>query len=159
MNLAHLAKQQQLLAPALCTSTDTQGGIRFARLGSASNGYAHSILSVPGLGTDNVNADPIPVVINAGGPRALAEYCYTYLGDGYPGTDLDGNDTGNSVSLGYVKACRQINAGSGDFYLSNLFDGATDALSKSTESNSVYQQATVRPASAFLNKCLPLNAH
>eukprot|EP00571_Detonula_confervacea_P008601 CAMPEP_0172316150 /NCGR_PEP_ID=MMETSP1058-20130122/27481_1 /TAXON_ID=83371 /ORGANISM="Detonula confervacea, Strain CCMP 353" /LENGTH=1040 /DNA_ID=CAMNT_0013030407 /DNA_START=76 /DNA_END=3198 /DNA_ORIENTATION=+ len=156
-NVAHLSKQQQLLAPALSTTTDTQGGIRFARIGSGSDGYAHSILSVPGLGTDAISGETIPVIINAEGPLALAEYCSTCLGDGYPGTDLDGNDNGNSTSLGYIKACRQINAGSGDYYLSKLFASGSDKL-KSSESN-VYQQATLRPASAFLNKCLPLNAH
>ena len=157
MNIAHLSKQQVLLAPALVTSTDTQGGIRFARVGGSNDGYAHSILSVPGLGTDNVNAESIPVVINAvGGPTSLAEYCSTCLGDGYPGTDLDGNDNGNSTSLGYIKACRQINAGGGEYFLSKLFPAKNQ---KSSSESNVYQQATIRPASAFLNKCLPLNAH
>ena len=157
MNVSHLSRQQKLLAPALTTCTDTQGGVRFARVGSENDGYAHSILSVPGLGTDNVSAEAIPVVINVEGPQALAEYCSTCLGDGYPGTDLEGNDNGNSTSLGYLKACGQINSGSGDFYLSKLFAKGTDSL-KSSDSN-VYQQATIRPASTFLNKCLPLNTH
>ncbi|KAL7541063.1 hypothetical protein ACHAXR_010604 [Thalassiosira sp. AJA248-18] len=161
MNISHLSAQSKLLAPALCTATDTQGGIRFARIGSSTDGYAHSILSVPGLGTDSLDSS-IPIVMNAtGGPAALAEYCSTCLGDGFPGTDLEGNDNGNSTSLGYLKACRQINAGSGEYYVSKLFAAnaasRTDSF-KSSESN-VYQQATIRPASVFLNKCLPLNTH
>jgi len=155
MNIGHLNRQQKLLAPALVTSTDTQGGIRFARVGSSNDGYAHSILSVPGLGTDNINSEAIPIVINAEGPASIAEYCSTCLGDGYPGVDLDGNDNGNSTSLGYIKACGQINAGAAEYFLSKLFATATN---KSESSNS-YQQATIRPASVFLNKCLPLNAH
>lgn len=155
MNVAHLSRQQELLAPALCTTTDTQGGIRFSRIGSNLDGYAHSILSVPGLGTDNTSADCIPVVLNATGSlESLAEYCSTCLGDGFPGVDLNGKDNGNSNSLSYLKACNQINAGSPDYYLAKLFN----ASFKSSESNA-YQEASVRTASAFLNKCLPLNTH
>lgn len=151
MNVTSLSRQQELLAPALCTTTDTQGGIRFSRIGSNLDGYAHSILSVPGLGTDNTSAECIPVVLNATGSLAsLAEYCSTCLGDGFPGVDLDGKDNGNSNSLSYLKACNQINAGSADYYLSKLFNAK--------ESNA-YQEASVRTASAFLNKCLPLNTH
>jgi len=105
----------------------------------------------------------IPLVLNADGPMALADYCATCLGDGFPGstTDLDGNkntnemdNIGNSTSLGYLQACKQINSGSGDYYLSKLFAAPT----KSDASN-VYHQATIRPASNFLDKCLPLNPH
>jgi len=167
LNISHPAKQQRLLAPALCTATDAQGGIRFARVGSQEDGYAHSVLSVPGLGTDNSSSSDnmIPVVINAGGPGALAEYCATCLGDGFPGssTDLDGKtkkddeiDNGNSTSLGYLRACHQINAGSAEHYLSKLF--AASNKNASGESNA-YRQSTLRPASAFLDKCLPLNPH
>jgi hypothetical protein len=155
MNVSHLSRQQELLAPALCTTTDTQGGIRFSRVGSSADGFAHSILSVPGLGTDNTSAECLPVVLNAtGSVTSLAEYCSTCLGDGFPGVDLDGKDNGNSNSLSYLKACNQINAGSGDYYLTKLFN----ASFKSSESNA-YQEASVRTASAFLNKCLPLNTH
>eukprot|EP00577_Skeletonema_sp_RCC1716_P003471 CAMPEP_0113413694 /NCGR_PEP_ID=MMETSP0013_2-20120614/23587_1 /TAXON_ID=2843 ORGANISM="Skeletonema costatum, Strain 1716" /NCGR_SAMPLE_ID=MMETSP0013_2 /ASSEMBLY_ACC=CAM_ASM_000158 /LENGTH=988 /DNA_ID=CAMNT_0000300435 /DNA_START=21 /DNA_END=2987 /DNA_ORIENTATION=- /assembly_acc=CAM_ASM_000158 len=151
MNVAQLSRQQELLAPALCTTTDTQGGIRFSRIGSNLDGYAHSILSVPGLGTDNTSAECVPVVLNATGSLAsLAEYCSTCLGDGFPGVDLDGKDNGNSNSLSYLRACNQINAGSADYYLSKLYNAK--------ESNA-YQEASVRTASAFLNKCLPLNTH
>jgi hypothetical protein len=155
MTVAHLSRQQELLAPALCTTTDTQGGIRFSRVGSNLDGYAHSILSVPGLGTDNTSAECIPVVLNATGSLAsLAEYCSTCLGDGFPGVDLDGKDNGNSNSLSYLKACNQINDGSAEYYLTKLFSASV----KSSESNA-YQEASVRTASAFLNKCLPLNTH
>ncbi|KAL7472972.1 hypothetical protein ACHAXS_013348 [Conticribra weissflogii] len=164
-NISHLSKQQALLTPALVTNSDTQGGIRFARIGSYLDSFSHSILSVPGLGTDSTNPHhTIPVVITSAGPRALAEYASHHLGDGYPGQDLDGNDDGNSTSLGYLQACRQINAGSGEYYLSKLF-GSADSSSSSTSyadsnnNDNAYQQATIRPTSAFLNKCLPLNTH
>ncbi len=154
MNISHLSKQQTMLAPALVTNTDTQGGIRFARIGSPCDGYAHSILSVPGLGMDKINAESIPIVINAEGSMALADYCANYLGDGFPCIDSEGNDSGNnSMCLGYIKACQQINAVAGEYYLSKLF-----ASTGSSESN-VYQQASIRPVSAFLNQCLPLNTH
>lgn len=171
LNISHPAKQQRLLAPALCTATDAQGGVRFARVGSSQDGYAHSILSVPGLGTDGSSSsgdNMIPVVINASGPSALAEYCATYLGDGFPGgdTDLDGkkkdtNDeslenVGDSTSLGYIKACRQINAGSAEHFVSKLFPASNK--NSSAEGNA-YRQSTIRPASAFLDTCLPLNPH
>mmetsp|Transcript_33047 Transcript_33047/g.64646 ORF Transcript_33047/g.64646 Transcript_33047/m.64646 type:complete len:1144 (-) Transcript_33047:74-3505(-) len=163
-NISHLSKQQALLTPALVTNSDTQGGIRFARIGSHLDSYSHSILSVPGLGTDSTNPHhAIPVVITSAGPRSLAEYAANHLGDGYPGQDLDGNDDGNSTSLGYLHACRQINAGSGEHYLSKLFGNADSSSSTSyadsSNNNNAYQQATIRPTSAFLNKCLPLNTH
>ena len=159
-NLTHPSRQQRLLAPALCTSTDAQGGIRFARVGSRSDGYAHSVLSVPGLGADGGGA-AAPVVVNAGGPAALAEHCATCLGDGFPGGGAgpdggDGeDDVGNSTSLGYLRACRQIDAGSGEHHLSKLFAKDHGASSQ----GNAYRQSAARPASAFLDKCLPLSPH
>ena len=166
-DVAHLSKQQALLAPALCTSTDVQGGVRFARVGSDRDGYAHSVLSVPGLGTTDGGGggggggEPVPVVIDARGPVALAEYCSMRLGDGHTTTDLDGNvDVGGSTCLGYANACDKINAASGDHYLSRLFGAdSSSKTSKSSDTDNAYQQASLRTASAFLNKCLPLNPH
>lgn len=152
-DFAHLSHQQSLLAPALCTTSDVQGGIRFARVGSDRDGYAHSVLSVPGLGTNGGIPDELtPVAINSGGPVALAEYCSTRLGDGLHSMDSEGAvDVDNSASMRYVMACCQINEESGDFYLSKLFHGGTDQNS--------YLQASLQTASTFLSKCLPLNPH
>lgn len=157
-NVAYVSKQQSLLAPALCTSTDAQGGIRFARIGSQADGYAHSILSVPGLGTNSIRYEDMePVVLNARGGPALAEYCYDVLGDGYPNVH---DDDGNSASLSYLKACAQINAGAGTYYLSRLYppDSSSEAAFKSPEFDA-YRECTLRAASPFLNKCLPLHTH
>lgn len=152
-DFAHLSHQQALLAPALCTTTDVQGGIRFARIGSDRDGYAHTVLSVPGLGNHSgVPGELVPVVINAGGPVEFADYCSMRLGDGFHSTNFKGTvDVGDSMSLGYVKACSQINAGSEDHYLSKLFGGKSDPNS--------YRQASVLTASEFLNQCLPFNPH
>jgi hypothetical protein len=152
-NFADISHQQSLLAPALCTTSDVQGGIRFARVGSDRDGYAHSVLSVPGLGTNGGIPDELtPVAINSGGPVALAQYCSTRLGDGLHSTDSEGaDDVDNSASMRYVMACCQINEGCGDFYLSKLVHGGTDQNS--------YLQASLLTASTFLNKCLPLNPH
>ncbi|KAL7510293.1 hypothetical protein ACHAXN_007231 [Cyclotella atomus] len=158
---AYISKQQSLLAPALCTSTDAQGGIRFARVGSEADGYAHSILSVPGLGTNSSKYEDIePVVLNSRGASEIAQFCYNVLGDGYPTIDEGGNDDGNSVSLSYLKACSQINAGAGDYYLSRLFpaNSSSESAFKSPECNA-YRSSTIRSASAFLNKCVPLHPH
>jgi hypothetical protein len=101
------------------------------------------------------------VVIDARGPVALAEYCSMRLGDGHTTTDLDGNvDVGGSTCLGYANACDKINAASGDHYLSRLFGAdSSSKTSKSSDTDNAYQQASLRTASAFLNKCLPLNPH
>lgn len=160
-NVAYVSKQQSLLAPALCTSTDVQGGIRFARVGSEADGYAHSILSVPGLGTNSSKYEDIePVVLNARGANEVAEFCYNILGDGYPTIDEEGNDDGNSTSLSYLKACAQLNAGAGDYYLSRLFpaNSSSESAFKSPECEG-YRSSTMRSASTFLNKCLPLHPH
>ena len=160
-NVPYISKQQSLLAPALCTSTDVQGGIRFARVGNETDGYAHSILSVPGLGTNSSKyEDIVPVVLNAQGPNSIAEFCYNALGDGYPTIDGEGKDTGSSTSLSYLKACAQINAGAGDYYLSRLFPigSSSESAFKSPECEA-YRSCTMRTAAAFLNKCLPLHPH
>lgn len=160
-NVAYVSKQQSLLAPALCTSTDTQGGIRFTRIGSEIDGYAHSILSVPGLGTNSSKyEDIVPIVLNAQGPNEIAQFCYNCLGDGYPTVDEEGNDNGNSTSLSYVQACTQINAGAGAYYLSRLFspNSSSESAFKSPECET-YRSSTMRSASAFLNRCLPLHPH
>ena len=158
---AYISKQQCLLAPALCTSTDVQGGIRFARIGSEADGYAHSILSIPGLGTNSSKyEDIIPVVLNAQGANEIVDFCYNVLGDGYPTIDEDGNDNGNSTSLSYLKACAQINAGAGDYYLSRLYPANSSAeLAFKSPECEAYRSSTMRSASAFLNKCISLHPH
>ncbi|KAL7547247.1 hypothetical protein ACHAWF_010566 [Thalassiosira exigua] len=141
-NVANWERQQRLLAPALCTVTDVQGGIRFARVGSAADGYAHSILSLPELD---------PVVVN--GAAALAEHCANYMGDGRPGVDAEGKDDGNSVSLGYLKACQQIHAASGQHFLTKIFKAAQQL--KSDGGGNAYRAACLRTAAPFLDRSLP----
>ena len=165
-NVAHLSKQQALLAPALVTSTDAQGGIRFARIGSESDGHAHALLSVPGLGSSSASSSssgscPEPVVVGAGGPMALAEHCAERLGDGSPssGTLLgqdSGDDSGSSASLSYLRAAMQINEGAGEYYLSKLL-GNPD--SSNSSSGQAYRRAAGVPASNFLDRCLPFTPH
>ena len=167
-NVAKLSKQQALLAPALVTSTDAQGGIRFARIGSESDGHAHSLLSVPGLGSSSASSSgscPEPVVVGAGGPMELAEYCAARLGDGSPssgtllGQEGGGNssdDSGSSASLSYLRAAMQINEGAGEYYLSKLL-GNPD--SSNSSSGQAYRRAAAVPASSFLDRCLPFTPH
>lgn len=152
-NVARINRQEQMMACALCTSTDYQGGIRFAQIGTDEDGHAFEILAVPGMGTDGLSTEPIPFVLRADtGTMGLMDDAATCLGDGWPGT---GDDIGNSLSGAYLQACAGMNASAGDFFLSKvLTDKVNDMRSRST-----YQESAIRYVSQFLDKCFPLNAH
>ena len=152
-NVARISRQEQMMAYALCTSTDYQGGIRFAQIGSEEDGHAFEIFAVPGMGTDGSSSEPIPFVLRADtGVMGLMDDAATFLGDGWPGM---GDEIGNSLSGAYLQACAGMNASAGDFFLSKvLSDKVNDMRSRST-----YQESAIRYASQFLDKCFPLNAH
>ena len=152
-NVARITRQEQMMAFALCTSSDYQGGIRFAQIGTEEDGHAFEILSVPGMGTDGSSAAPIPFVLRADvGVIGLMDDTATFLGDGWPGTD---DDIGNSLSGAYLQACAGMNASAGEFFLTKILsDKVNDMRSRST-----YQESAIRYASQFLDKCFPLNAH
>jgi hypothetical protein len=150
-NVSKISVCQKLLAPALSTSTDYQGGVRFAQVGSEADGYAFEILSVPGMGTDGGDSH-IPFVLRAAGVRALMDDAAQLLGDGWPGID---GQVGNSATGAYVHACEAINASSSQFYLSKILpDKVNDMRSTST-----YYESSIRYASLFLERGFPLNAH
>lgn len=152
-NVARISRQEQMMAYALCTSTDYQGGIRFAQIGSDEDGHAFEILSVPGMGTDGSSAEPIPFVLRADtGIMGLMDDAATFLGDGWPGTD---EDIGNSLSGAYMQACAGMNASAGDFFLSKVLSDKVNNM----RSRSTYQESAIRYVSQFLDKCFPLNAH
>lgn len=151
-NVSKVTRQQQLMAPALCTESDYQGGIRFAQIGSKSDGYAFEILSVPGMGVEALD-QANPFVISAfGGLQSLMEQTANYLGDGWP--DATG-DIGQSLTGAYVKACEAINASSGLFYLSKILPDSVNRL----RAESSYYDSAIRDASFFLNKVFPSNVH
>lgn len=149
-NVSHTSRQQKLLAPALCTDSDAQGGIRFSQIGTVADGFTSDILSIPGMGVDN-RTDCHPFLLRAGGPSNIAMDAATNLGDGWP--DEDG--PGNSTSAGYLNLTKGINATASEFYVSKLIEDSVKGMVK----NSSYQESSVRYASAFLDQCLPLNAH
>lgn len=154
-NVAKCSRQQALLAPALCSSTDYQGGIRFAKIGTDADGYSFEILSVPGMGGSIGGAKDsgVPFVLRGGGVQSLVEDAALYLGDGWPGLTPD--DYGSSASAVYIGICEAMNATSNQYYISKLLDESVNNL----RSASTYQEATIRFASAFLDKGFPLNPH
>jgi phytoene dehydrogenase-like protein len=151
-SISRITRQQELLVPALCTSTDCQGGIRFAQIGTEADGYAFEVLSIPGMGAAKSD-DEIPFVLRAsGGLAGLMDDTARHLGDGWPGFD---GDVGNSLAGAYVAACLSMNSSASEYFLSKVIpDNANDLRSKST-----YQEASIRHASSFLDQCFPLNAH
>ena len=149
-NVSHTSRQQMLLAPALCTDTDAQGGIRFSQIGTEADGFTSDILSIPGMGVDNYT-DSYPFLLRAGGAANIATDAASYLGDGW--TDDDG--VGNSTSAGYLAAAASINASASEFYVSKLLPEKINGMKKASS----YQEASIRQASAFLDQFLPLNAH
>lgn len=150
-NVAHTSRQQELLAPALCTTTDAQGGIRFAEIGSPLDGYTSDLLSIPGVGVDSPQ-ESTPYAIRAG-KNDLAEDAAIYLGDAWPNPEE--SSPGKSTSLSYLSTCSAVNATSSQYYLSKLLP---DKFSKMIQTTS-YQESSVRYASGFLDSVLPLNSH
>lgn len=150
-NISRISRQQELLAPALCTSSDYQGGVRFAQVGSQADGYAFEVLSIPGMGTDDFRSQ-IPFVLKSGeGQAGFMNDTATLLGDGWPASD----GIGGSLSGMYLGATAQINATAGAYYLSKILpDG-----SKSFQKGSNYEECATRYAQSFLNTCFPLNPH
>jgi hypothetical protein len=159
-NITKISKQQKLLAPALCTNTDCQGGVRFAQIGSEADGFAFEILSVPGMGTDGVGngsrsgSSGVPFVMRAqGGLRSFMDDTALYLGDGWPG--IHPEDVGDSTAGSYVAACESINVTSSLYYLSKILPDNVNQL----RAQSTYEESAIRYAANFLNKCFPLNVH
>jgi len=146
-DLSNVTRQQRLLAPALASGTDAQGGIRFAQVGSAADGYAHTVLSIPGVGTDG-RSDAVPFVLHAGGAASIAAEAAATLGDGH---DLDSS----SASAQYLKFCDVVNDAAAHYYLGKLLPDEVNNL----RSAEAYQTAGIRYAAGYLNKLVPLNGH
>lgn len=156
-NIAKISRQQELLAPALATATDCQGGIRFAKIGSEADGYAFEILSVPGMGTDGSGQvdqqQQIPFILKAaGGVASLMEDAAMYLGDSWPESE---SEAGDSLTGQYVAACEKINASASLYYLSKILPESVNKLRADT----AYMDATLRNCTTLLNTCFPLNPH
>lgn len=153
-SIAKISRQQELLSPALATTTDCQGGIRFAKIGSEADGYAFEILSVPGMGSDGGGHDHhVPFILKAaGGVAALSQDAATYLGDSWPESD---DDAGGSLTGQYVAACEKMNASASLYYLSKILPRSVNKLRRDTD----YADAGLNNCAALLNSCFPLNAH
>ena len=151
-NISRISRQQELLTPALCTSSDYQGGVRFAQIGTDADGYAFEILSIPGMGTDDFESHVPFVLRSGGGKKGLMDDTATLLGDGWPASD---GSVGGSLSGVYMAACASINESAGAFYLSKILPEG----SKSFQKASNYQESACRYTQSFLNKCFPMNAH
>lgn len=149
-NIAHTTAQQRILAPALCTETDAQGGIRFAQIGSESDGFTSEILSIPGMGVENYK-DSIPYLIRGGGISSMAEDAAAFLGDAWPNDD----GFGDSSSAAYLSLCAGINASAKEYYMTKLLPKKVNEMKKAT----TYQEASIRYASGFLERGLPYNPH
>lgn len=149
-NVAHISASQRILAPALCSLTDSQGGIRFAQIGSESDSFTSDILSIPGMGVDNCK-DSVPYLIHAGGRLSMAQDAAAFLGDAWPNEE----DVGDSTSAAYLSLCSELNASSKDFYLTKLLSAKVNETRKA----SPYQEASIRYASGFLDRGLPFNPH
>jgi all-trans-retinol 13,14-reductase len=147
-SISRIRRQQEILAPALCTSTDYQGGIRFAQIGSQEDGHAFEILTISGMGGDGA-----PFVLRAdGGTSGFMNDTASFLGDGWPGYD---GSIGNNLAGAYLTACQGMNSGASEYYLSKvLSDKVNDLRSKST-----YSEVSIRHTSSFLDQIFPMNAH
>jgi hypothetical protein len=150
-NLAKISKQQMILVPAMCTETDTQGGVRFAQVGSEADGYCFELLSIPGVGTERFD-DSIPLPVTANAKNQLMEDAASYLGDGWPGAD---GGVGHSLIGSYFAATEQINEHASLYYLSKILPDTVNSL----RSSNSYGECAIRYVQSLLNKSFPLNAH
>jgi hypothetical protein len=156
-NIPKISRQQELLAPALSTTNDCQGGIRFAKIGSVDDDYAFEILSVPGMGCyekesyDSSSGD-IPFILKgSGGVQSLMSDAAEYLGDQYP--TLENNE---SFTYRYVTNCQAINNKAGYFYLSKIL--AESSFTK-YYTKSPYADSTLHGTAEYLNQNFSLNPH
>ena len=145
-NVTRVSKQQPLLAPALASKADAQGGIRFATIGSKSDAFAHTILSIPGAGT-NSHEESTPFILRAGGMQPIAQDAAAALGDGWHESD--------SLSTQYLQFCQTVHNTASDFLMSKLLPDQINKL----RSTDAYQESGTRYATSYLNKLLPLNGH
>jgi hypothetical protein len=153
-----ISRQQQLLAPALSTTNDYQGGIRFAKVGSEADNYAFEVLSIPGVGTEKRDHH-IPWVVTAGGVNALMDDAANYLGDNYPHVD---GTRGDSFTGQFVALCESINSTASAFYVSKTIPSES-VLAQwrggSSSDGNEYQRAALGTSAHILNACFPTNAH
>ena len=148
-NLSKFSQQLNFLVPALCTRTDCQGGVRFARVGSTADNHAFEILEIPGIGPSGGTFKTILTADNT--KEHLMEEAASHLGDGWPNSD---GTTGNSVTGTYLNACEQINTSSSLFYASKIIaDTVNNARGKSP-----YGECSTRYAASLLNQSFPLNS-
>ncbi len=152
-DVARCSRTQTLLAPAIASCNDYQGGVRFAQIGSKADGHAFQILSVPGMGSESTQQEGVPFILRADGVRSLVEDAALSLGDGWPGLTVE--DAGNSATAAYIQACNSINATASQYFCSKMLPDSA----KSFQSAGLYQEATIRYASSFLDSGFPLNAH
>eukprot|EP00535_Pseudo-nitzschia_heimii_P005499 CAMPEP_0197186350 /NCGR_PEP_ID=MMETSP1423-20130617/13745_1 /TAXON_ID=476441 /ORGANISM="Pseudo-nitzschia heimii, Strain UNC1101" /LENGTH=980 /DNA_ID=CAMNT_0042637637 /DNA_START=119 /DNA_END=3061 /DNA_ORIENTATION=- len=152
-DVSRCSRTQEILAPAIASCNDNQGGIRFAQIGSSADGHAFQILSVPGMGGESSKEEGAPFILRADGVRSLVEDAALSLGDGWPGLTAD--DVGNSASAAYIQACKSIHATCGEFFSSKMLPESAKKLVK----NGLYQESSIRYASYFLDSGFPLNAH
>ena len=156
-NVPKISRQQELLAPALSTTIDGQGGIRFAKIGSVDDDFAFEILSVPGMGCHDIESydsgsGDIPFILKgSGGVQSLINDAAEYLGDQYP--ELDNNE---SSTFRYITNCLTINAKAGYFYLSKI---VPETSFTKFRSNTPYADSTLHNTTEYLNKNFALNPH
>ena len=186
-NLSHISSQQQLLSPALATSTDAQGGVRFARIGSEADGFATDVLSIPGVGgggdvINNGGAAVLDGEGNAfapalaskssswslpfplrGGALGIAEDAAATLGDGWPGSTNqdDGGEKQQSNQIGNSSLMVYTTACEGINVSSDDYylTKLMPQFVNKFRKDPPYGEAGMRYASLFLDKVLPLNAH
>lgn len=137
-----VAKQQRLLAPALATTTDCQGGVRFVSIGSVADGYAHDIVSV-GEGSE-------PFVLRSA--AGLAEDTALYLGDSWDAT--------SNAAAAYVTLACEVNKDAGPFYMAKLAVRPPNyGNNNKQKSTNTYANTGSRYASDFLKHWIPNSPH
>eukprot|EP00815_Leptocylindrus_aporus_P003780 CAMPEP_0116059414 /NCGR_PEP_ID=MMETSP0322-20121206/5774_1 /TAXON_ID=163516 /ORGANISM="Leptocylindrus danicus var. apora, Strain B651" /LENGTH=888 /DNA_ID=CAMNT_0003543775 /DNA_START=224 /DNA_END=2891 /DNA_ORIENTATION=- len=147
--IGRISTQQKILAPALCTDTDAQGGVRFSKIGTAADEYAYEIINVPGMGKGPEDNYDIPFILRAGGVKSIADDACSFLGDGWMENE--------SVSTTYLKSCMDLNADSSKFYLAKLLPSWIGPIDP--KSNNTYADAACRFAGDFLKALVTQNIH
>ena len=156
-NVPRISQQQELLAPALATTNDCQGGIRFAKVGSVDDDFAFEILSVPGMGCYDTesyesNSGDIPFILKgSGGLQSLINDAAEFLGDQFP--ELENSE---SSTFRYVTNCQAINAKAGYFYLSKVLPEKSFTKYRSS---TPYTDSTLHSTAEYLNQNFALNPH
>lgn len=133
---------EKYVSAGTCTIDDSQGGVRFYRVGNKSNGYAYEVIQC---------GEEEPFVVRSGGRNVLEDF-EEILMDGFGG---DGS------LESYLKACEVVKKDAGKFFNRKILDENTLSLLDSVggpAGKGAFHEASVRYSQDLFKSLIPKSA-